>query len=114
MSVNNISDLQKDLASSVQKIFEYKLFEIIKEIKNLNYSDNLVYAGGCALNCLANSKIDLINKCTDIYIMPSASDRGLSLGAAAKATFNFSNSLKPVQNMYLGRSFSSRSIFQPF
>ena len=50
LDINKISDLQKDLASSAQKIFEHKLFEIISEVKNLNYSDNLVYAGGCALN----------------------------------------------------------------
>ena len=40
---------------------------------------NLVIMGGCALNCLANSKI----KGKNIWIMPSPGDAGSSLGAAA-------------------------------
>ena len=31
LDVNKISDVQKDLASSAQKVFEYRLFEIIKD-----------------------------------------------------------------------------------
>ena len=47
--------------SNAQKIFETKLVEICEEIKNLNISENLVYAGGCALNSLANKKIYDLN-----------------------------------------------------
>ena len=37
LDVNKISDVQKDLASSAQKVFEYRLFEIIKEIKKIKF-----------------------------------------------------------------------------
>ena len=85
LSIDNITDLQKDLASSVQKVFERKLFEIIKEIKNLNYSDNLVYAGGCALNSLANKKLHESNLFKNIFIPYAPGDGGGSIGAALYA-----------------------------
>ena len=40
---------------------------------------NLILMGGCALNCVANSKI----KGKNIWIMPSPGDAGSSLGASA-------------------------------
>ena len=49
--------MQKNIAASAQKVFERKLLEICNEIKDMNISKNLVYAGGCALNSLANKKI---------------------------------------------------------
>lgn len=65
-----------DLAASVQNLYEVKLLQLLKYCQ---YS-NLVLMGGCALNCVANSKIpDRFN----IWIMPSPGDAGSSLGAAA-------------------------------
>jgi len=49
-----------------------------------NYpNDNLVYAGGVALNCLANRNLGDFFK--NIWIMPNPGDAGSSLGAAALA-----------------------------
>ncbi|RPH07731.1 MAG: hypothetical protein CBD54_003225 [Alphaproteobacteria bacterium TMED194] len=65
-----------DLAASVQNLYETKFLELLKYCE---YS-NIVIMGGCALNCVANSKIpDRFN----IWIMPSPGDAGSSLGAAA-------------------------------
>ena len=47
----------KDLACSCQYIFELMLEKVIDRIIKLNFSKNIVYAGGCALNSLANMKI---------------------------------------------------------
>ena len=57
LKIEKISDIHKDIAASAQKVFEKKLIEICKDIKNMNISNNLVYSGGCALNSLANKKI---------------------------------------------------------
>ena len=43
--------------------------------------DNLIFSGGCALNCVANSKI-LKNYAHRIWIMPNPGDAGSSLGCA--------------------------------
>ena len=47
---------KRDISSSIQKIFEEKLINIILESKKLSSSKNLVYSGGCALNSLGNKK----------------------------------------------------------
>jgi len=111
LNVDNISDFQKDLASSVQKIFEDKLFEIIKEIKNLNFSDNLVYAGGCALNSLANKKLHESKLFEKIFIPYAPGDGGGSIGAALYAAKKnkkiiFSNLTSP----FIGPSYSNDEI----
>ena len=111
LSLNNISDLQKDLASSVQKIFEHKLFEIIKEIKDLNFSDNLVYAGGCALNSLANKKLHESNLFKNIFIPYAPGDGGGSIGAALYALKkNKKITLSNLTSPFIGPSFSNDEI----
>jgi len=111
LSVNNISDLQKDLASSVQKIFEHKLFEIIKKIKDLNFSDNLVYAGGCALNSLANKKLHESNLFKNIFIPYAPGDGGGSIGAALYALKkNKTTTLSNLTSPFIGPSFSNDEI----
>ncbi len=111
LNVETISDFQKDLASSAQKIFEDKLFEIVKEIKKLNYSNNLVYAGGCALNSLANKKLHESKLFENIFIPYAPGDGGGSIGAALyiqkkKNKTTLSNLTSP----FIGPSFSNEEI----
>ena len=68
----------EDLAASAQALYESKLLEIINKYCK---HENLVFMGGCSLNCSANSKIQGKN----IWIMPNPGDAGSSLGAAALA-----------------------------
>mgnify|MGYP001253486757 CR=1 FL=1 len=111
LNVDKISDLQKDLASSAQKIFEHKLFEIIKEIKNLNFSDNLVYAGGCALNSLANKKLHESNLFENIFIPYAPGDGGGSIGAAIYTyKKNKKAILRNLTSPFIGPSFSNDEI----
>lgn len=65
----------RDLAASIQALYEKKFLELVDMCPH----ENLVIMGGCALNCVANSKI----KGKKIWIMPSPGDAGSSLGAAA-------------------------------
>ena len=66
---------KEDLAASVQALYEEKLLNLVKKCPK----KNLILMGGCALNCVANSKI----KDKNIWIMPSPGDAGNALGAAA-------------------------------
>jgi carbamoyltransferase len=55
--------------------------KVMQKAKQLGKSENLVYGGGVALNCLANR---LLGKYfSNIWIMPNPGDAGNSLGAAA-------------------------------
>lgn len=70
-----------DLAAAVQKVYELRLIEFMRYAKLITNKKNLVFMGGCALNCSANTKLwDLFD---DIWIMPNPGDAGSSLGAAA-------------------------------
>lgn len=68
-------DRKEDLAASAQLLFEKKLLELV----DMCPKKNIILMGGCALNCVANSKI----KNKNIWIMPSPGDSGSAIGAAA-------------------------------
>jgi carbamoyltransferase len=70
-----------DLAASAQVVAERLIQNVLARARQLDTSDNLVYGGGVALNCLANR---LLGQYYDnIWIMPNPGDAGSSLGAAA-------------------------------
>lgn len=68
-----------DIAAATQSVYEELLLEILNHAKQLTQNENLVFMGGCALNCVANSKIG--NVFENIWIMPSPDDAGSSIGA---------------------------------
>jgi len=70
-----------DIAASVQKVYELRLFDFMVMAKRMTKKDNLVFMGGCALNSSANGILWKLFK--DVWIMPNPGDAGSSLGAAA-------------------------------
>lgn len=71
------------IARGTQELAENLIYNVIRRAKDFNFSKNLVYMGGVALNCLANRNLgDYFN---NIWIMPNPGDAGSSLGAAALA-----------------------------
>ena len=71
----------EDLAQAAQLIAEELIYSVMRRAQELNWSSNLVYMGGVALNCLANRNLGEYFE--NIWIMPCPSDAGSSLGAAA-------------------------------
>ena len=109
-----IKKYHMDLASSVQKIFEEKLMIIIKKIENLNFSKNLVYAGGCALNSLANKKIYESKIFNKIFIPYAPGDGGGCLGSAlfvAKKKYNYRR-IKNLSSPFIGPRYNSEKIIK--
>ena len=103
---------KRDISSSIQKIFEEKLINIILESKKLSSSKNLVYSGGCALNSLGNKKIfdgKFFNK---IYIPYAPGDGGGSIGAAliAAKKKNKMIKFKNLNSPFLGPEYSNSYI----
>lgn len=70
-----------DIAAAVQVVYEQRLIDFMRYAKSLTKKNNLVFMGGCALNCSANTKLWKIFN--DVWIMPNPGDSGSSLGAAA-------------------------------
>jgi carbamoyltransferase len=81
---HDLSDVaNEDIAASAQSLAEKLIMNVMKRARELVDSDNLVYMGGVALNCVANSRLgEIYDK---IWIMPNPGDAGSSLGAAALA-----------------------------
>ena len=72
-----------DIAATAQAITEKLISNVMQRAKNFNWSTNLVYMGGVALNCLANRRLGEYFE--NVWIMPCPGDAGSSLGAAALA-----------------------------
>jgi carbamoyltransferase len=73
----------EDIAASAQVLTEQLIYNIMRYAQEFRWSSNLIYQGGVALNCLANSKLGEYFE--NIWIMPCPGDAGNSLGAAALA-----------------------------
>ena len=70
------------LASSVQAALEDALLYLVQHLRERCRSDNLCYAGGVALNSVANERIIRESGFKNVYIMPAAEDSGAAIGAA--------------------------------
>lgn len=89
-----------DLAASAQLVCEERIMAYAKLAKKYTHSNNLIFMGGCALNCVANT--GLYNLFQNIHIMPNPGDAGSSLGAAA--LYHYYQTLEKInwQGPYLG------------
>jgi carbamoyltransferase len=82
----------EDIACAAQLVIEELIQNVMYRAQQIGWSDNLVYMGGVALNCLANRHLGKYFE--NIWIMPAPGDAGSSLGAAALAygqRINWSN-----------------------
>ena len=77
------SATNEDIACAAQMVTEDLIQNVMQRAQRLQWSNNLVYMGGVALNCLANRHLG--KYFDNIWIMPCPSDAGSSLGAAALA-----------------------------
>jgi carbamoyltransferase len=75
-------DEYKNLAASVQAALEEALIYLTGRLRKLHSSQNLCYAGGVALNSVANEHIMRRSGFQNVHIVPAAEDSGASIGAA--------------------------------
>lgn len=112
-----ITKREMNIAASVQKITEEIIIKQAYYAKSLHLEiNNLVLAGGVALNCVANGK--LLKECVfkNIWIQPAAGDAGGAIGCALYAYHSyfeqerFINCNDSQGSTYLGSSFTSNEI----
>jgi carbamoyltransferase len=72
----------QDLARSAQEALEKAILYLVEHLHDLCPSDNLSYAGGVALNSVANERIVQESRFKNVYIIPAAEDSGPAIGAA--------------------------------
>src|SRR6185503_6403209 len=71
-----------DLAASLQAVYEEVLFHRLRWLRQRTGLDALCLAGGCALNSVANGKVQDRTGFKDVFVQPAAGDAGTALGAA--------------------------------
>ena len=77
-----LTQFHMDLAASIQAVIEEIILRITKNISSKYKIENLCLAGGVALNCVANGKVQNEKIFKNIWIQPASGDAGGSLGAA--------------------------------
>lgn len=113
-SESKITKREMDLAASIQEICNESIIKMCKYIKKTLKVDNIVLAGGVALNVVSMGKIE--KECDlNIWIQPASGDAGGALGAALwyyydilknKRTIDKNDSMK---SSYLGPSIPNES-----
>jgi carbamoyltransferase len=100
------------LAASVQAALETALLYLVQHLSELSHSKNLCYAGGVALNSVANERIIRESGYENVYIIPAAEDSGAAIGAAYYGLWQLTghNSKRRLPHDALGRSYSGADI----
>lgn len=116
-SGERLSQRHMDIAASIQKVTEEVMIRITRSLAKQTGIPNLCMAGGVALNCVANGKIQKDGAFKNIWIQPAAGDAGGALGAALAAYHlhmggrrTVSGSGDAMKGSYLGPSFSNEDI----
>lgn len=113
------SDLEQhhcDAAYAIQEVTEEIVLMMSKHAKELTGAKYLCLAGGVALNCVANGKIQQAGIFEDIFIQPAAGDAGGAVGAALAAWHIYEGKERLVQKpdamrgAYLGPEFDEKAI----
>jgi len=105
-----------NLGLAIQYVTEEIVILFAKEAKRITNAEYLCMAGGVALNCVANGKLQAAGIFKDIFIQPASGDAGGSLGAALAANhiyFNKERTAIEEDSMigsYLGPEYSQTDI----
>jgi len=92
-----MSQKDMDLAASVQVVTEEAMLRSARHLHETTGLDNLVLAGGVALNCVGNGRILREGPFENIWIQPAAGDAGGALGAALFVWYQLMDKPRSVQ-----------------
>lgn len=117
-SEETLGQVHMDIAASVQAVTEEVVLRLANSIARETGQKNLCLAGGVALNCVANGKLQKARIFENIWVQPAAGDAGGALGAAfaayhlnKKQSRKVSNSeMDMMKGSYLGPSYDSNAI----
>jgi carbamoyltransferase len=107
-----ITQRDMDLAFAMQSRFEEIFFHLLNHLHQRVPEQNLVMAGGCALNSVANGKLFQQTPFRQTWIQPAAGDEGLAIGAALHTYHSILQQAPRHQmmNSYLGPEFSESRV----
>ncbi|MFZ2492373.1 MAG: carbamoyltransferase N-terminal domain-containing protein, partial [Thermoanaerobaculia bacterium] len=77
-----VDQRHKDLAASMQAMFEEAYFELANQLHQKTQLPALTLAGGCGYNSVANGLVFQRSPFRDLYVQAAAGDAGGAIGAA--------------------------------
>jgi carbamoyltransferase len=100
------------LAASAQHALEVALLSIARRLRALSRCEFLAYAGGVALNCVANEKLIQSSLFQRVHVVPAADDAGTALGAALFGAYHLVADCEPevLKGDDLGRPYDAAEI----
>jgi carbamoyltransferase len=105
------SQFCKDLASSVQKIFEDLVINLLQNLKKKYHSEKLYLTGGCSFNSLVVGRIIESNIFKNVLLGPNPGDAGGAIGSAFYLCKKNNIKINSTQNVaFSGPSFSNEDI----
>lgn len=115
-SESDLTQFHMDIARSIQVVTEDIVVKLAKSIRREFDIDYLCLAGGVALNCVANGKLQKDSGFKDVWVQPAAGDAGSSLGAALSCWYEYLdndrtvNSKDSMEGGFLGCEYSDKEV----
>lgn len=109
-----ITDYHKNIAASLQEMYEEAFFHILSHVYSQTKNPNLCLSGGCAMNSVANGKIFDRSSFKDVYIQSAAGDGGGAIGAAYWVWNEVLGNTRcfTMDHAYWGPTFTNKDIAQ--
>lgn len=107
-----LSRAHKNIAASLQQIYEEAFFHLLNEIHAKTGDTTLCLAGGCAMNSVANGRIFEHTAFKDLYVQAAAGDAGGAIGAAYSVWHDRLEQPRSyvMRHAYLGPRFTNAAI----
>jgi carbamoyltransferase len=82
LSGDPLDDRHRDIARSVQALYEEAFFHLLGILQKRCELTDLALAGGCAMNSVANGKVRRMTPFRRVYVQAAAGDAGGAIGSA--------------------------------
>ena len=102
----------EDISFALQAVTEEAMLHLAAMARELTGAKNLCVAGGVALNCVANGRLQRETEFEKFFFYPAAGDTGTSVGAAlvVEHLLNGGQRSMEVASEYLGLGFSREQV----
>ncbi|MEZ5550290.1 MAG: carbamoyltransferase [Pseudomonadales bacterium] len=120
LAEGRLTQFHMDVAASIQQVTEDVVLKIVNALAREYDCPNLCLAGGVALNCVANGKVEAAGGFRNLWVQPASGDAGGSLGAALTTYYHHlgkprtvdHKALDAMSGSYLGPEYSQSEIEQ--
>ncbi len=118
---SELTQREMDIAASIQVVTEEVVLRLARTLHEETGENNLCLAGGVALNCVANGRVQREGPFENIWVQPAAGDAGGAAGAAATVWHEYDKQPRKLNDAsgpaadrmngsYLGPSFTQEQV----